>query len=245
VLACALPTYLRAHHEFEARMQVFHAAPKGAEVAIAPYSDVDRSSWFYGEDLASSPVRSLVAESYHLGAIEFSRPFGTLEAAGHDDFELAWSWAPGSPDAARPEVETLATHDLAVARMLFDERVAVARARGAGFRTASLVVTNLDFPGRKARRVIAARQLGERSLTPLARAYGADRTLRYRFLVATASFGGDLPETYVVFDGRLQALEPSADPRVVYYRPTVAARYALVRCDADECVLLESAWSGV
>jgi hypothetical protein len=244
VLACTLPTYVRAHREYAARARALHAAPRGSRVVIEPYTQVDQTSWFFGEDLATAATRALIAESYGLSAVEFARPFGNLEETSDHELAIAWSWAPGSADAARAPIERLATHDLAVARMIFDERVAVARGR-AGFQTASLVLMNLDFPGRAGRPVIAARQLGERSLVPVVKSYGADRTLRYRFLVSPRGLGGGYPETYIVVGGHLQPLEASSDPRVVYYRPTLAARYTLLRCNAVECIALESTWSGV
>jgi hypothetical protein len=244
VLVRTLPTYVRAHREYVARAAALNAAAPGSRITIPPYTQVDQSAWFFGEDLAPSATRAIIAESYGLGGIEFTRPFGNLEETADHELAIAWSWAPGSPDAAKPAIEPLSTHDLAVGRMIFDERVALARGRQ-GFQTASLLITNLDFPGRAGRPVVAERQLGERAHVPVVKSYGADRTLRYRFLVSPRSLGGRYPETYIVVGGHLQPIETSRDPRVVYYRPTLAARYVLLRCNATECIALESTWSGV
>jgi Family of unknown function (DUF6056) len=235
VVALAVPRYVRVHREFGARAATLARAARGSNVRIAPYSEVEQSFWFYGEDLGTSATRSMVSYAYGLAGVEFTRPFGTLETTAEHQFEAMWDGTRGEP---------LPTPDLVVARHLFDEAVQVARARGSAQR-AELRITNLDWPERRGRPVIAARWTGGKVQLPVARPLPVDRMLRYRFLVSERNLGGRYPETYIVSDGSTLPLERESTRRMLFYRPTLAARYTLIRCNAAECVAIESTWSGV
>ncbi|HET9625498.1 MAG TPA: DUF6056 family protein, partial [Kofleriaceae bacterium] len=144
-----LAVYARLAGEFADRMAKIHAAPPGGVATIAPYSQLEPSAWFFGEDWLLAGRQTVAIELFGLRDIAFDTDLDRSE----DNPQIAVrAELTGLPDAARAAfVPAIWASDPSSAKNQIETLVHRLRRAGvAGYR-ARFFVDNLPFAERGAR----------------------------------------------------------------------------------------------
>ncbi len=225
VVASGLPRYVDARAQHEARVRTLAAAPLGGVAKVAPSRPVNGDFWVAAESWPRSRLREQVARSlFGIDDIVIDPAFRDYEPGSGFTFEV-------QAGAAAPHSWLDLPHDLLLARRAFDRGVRELAAATPA--PAALVLTNVDFPERAGRPLLAARLVDGRVEQPAASHGGPDRDGRYFVRLKPRSPGSALAEQWFVSGGR------STLPMVRNGRLELvgwqAGWYVLVACDASVC----------
>lgn len=227
--------YAQIHREFEDRMARLHAAPPGTVATISPYTQIGPDDWFFGEDWTPATRQLAAIEIFGLRDIAFDSRLIRLEDNPGIALHLE---STGLTDAERAKfVPAIWAGDPITAKNQFETLVRRLRHAGATGFTAHLVVDNVPFAERRARRLeIAWYEHGELvTARPSHTPVDENDLIHVRLAVkVVAAF----PEAYLVRGDQ-------AAP-VIYrdggypLRAMDNQRYAVVACSTARCVLVDA-----
>jgi hypothetical protein len=233
--ATALTLFGKLGGEFRDRMTRLETAPPGSVAVIAPYSEVQPSSWFFGEDLMAVSRQLIGIELFGVRDIELAPRFHRLEDNPHLEITLESDGL--SDEQVRAASPAFWATDAGSARQQLDVFTKqVERAAGKAF-TARLVVGQLEFPERKGRPLYAGwYEHGEITLPRVVRAT-PDPTDR-QTISLSPFFAAAHPEAYAVRDGK--AVPLPYDETGYKVQPMVGGLLAVIACNARRCLLVDA-----
>ncbi len=238
-----LPTYRQADQDMQVRLAQLKAAPADGVATITPFQQVATSFWFYGEDLGRVTGREVAAiEVFGLRDLRFDRETGVYEPSTGFEMTMSIELDPPAPPAelARAIAPRIGT-SLMVARTQWRRAMYELGSRH-NLVHSTLEITNLEFEGRRGRRVFAGKLVPQIGLiSPRSDWRQPDPLQRMSFMVRWKSLRMQPTELFVVGMGDNLPVERDGDK--VYFVPTWAGAYTLIACDAVECLAVETAWA--
>lgn len=232
----ALVRFARLDGEYRDRIARLEHTPAGSTAAIAPYSEILPSSWFFGEDWVRASRQLVGIELYQVRDIEFEPRFGRLE--DNPRLEIRLESTGLGEDQVRAASPAYWASDPGDARDQFTVFVnRVKRASGGGF-AARLAVAGLDFPERKGRPLqLAWYEHGMLTAPRVTRGASPDPDDR-RKITLPPKIAAAHPEAYIVHGG---AAAPAAYDGAAYHvQALVAGLVAVVACDPRRCLLVDA-----
>jgi hypothetical protein len=236
VWATVLTTYHKVGKEADVRMAILqHEAKSDRIPQLEPYSQVLPSSWFFGEDLALTRLRQLVAlDVFKIPDIRLES-FRRLELNPGIKLELEID-GPSAAElqaAAVPRWSTV----ISVAREQFERLVKRLRTITSQPITARLVVKNVNFPERGERPLLVAWSERGDVVSPRTAISPIDENNEYTMKL----YGDDVKlfnEAWIVHDGTsTKTPYRNGSPRA---RPMTAQRNVVVLCNAERCLAADA-----
>lgn len=238
--AVVWPTALVQYHDYGAEGRdrwARLAAARGGTAVLEPYSQIRASYWFFGEDMASAASRQLIGyEVFGARDIELSSTFRHLEP--NPDIHVALE-IDGVPEAeqmsaGRPDHWGSV---LSVARWQFEGFIRRLRARTGRPVTARLLVTDVDFPQRAGRPLVAAWARGTELFVPRisrSRNYATDTDRIKIYPPDDARFD----EAWLIRSGEVARVPyPEGLARI---QPTSTEEVVVVVCNAESCLVADA-----
>ncbi len=232
----ALSTYLRCGDEFRDRLARLETGT--GVVDIPPYSTIESTFWFAGEDFEAAGPRQLIAiELFDLEDITVTPPFRRYEENTRLTIHLATERV--TPRQLRnAQVPTRWGSNPTTARRQFEFFIHRLEAIGVTDFTAELRVDNLDLPAFHGRPVVVSRfDHGELTPQRIARKPFDDDNLQ-KLAVRPRSIPNDYPESFAIHGDQA---EPVPFRRGAYQlRPRTTRLNGVVACSSTRCLLIDA-----
>ncbi|HEU0036495.1 MAG TPA: DUF6056 family protein [Kofleriaceae bacterium] len=230
----ALAKYISIGAQFRGRIAKLEAAPPGSVVVLPPYSQVEPTFWFIGEDWADNGARQLAAiDLFGLADIDLSPGFRRLDPNPRLRVHLDTDGV--SPEQLRAaEAPALWATEPTAARSQLDGLVnRLVDALGPTF-ALRLVADDVEFAERKGRPVyVGWYDHGTKRYPKVATTQPDDAN---RQLVRAPSLGTE--EVYVVHDGKAT---PVVRAKGGYYVKAANTNVAMVvACEPTRCLLVDA-----
>ena len=233
----ALVTYHRFGGEGFTRMEALQLTPPGEVAHVKPYSQILSNAWFFGEDLATTQLRNLVAiEAFGLRDLMIAPPFRrletnpgiaiTLDIDGVTDAELRAAKVPAVWGGV-----------VAVARDQFELFVKRLRAITDKPISARLVVTNVAFAERGARPLLAAWVDRTGTMIPKTAISNLDEQNQVTIRIYGTE-ARQFKDAWIV-DGGVARSTPYRYSAVVV-QPMTARLNVVVACNPDRCLVVDA-----
>jgi hypothetical protein len=233
--ATALVKYATIGAEYRERMALVEATPKGQVAVVHPYSEIQPTWWYFGEDWFR-PARQLVAiEGFGVRDIDFDPWFRKLEANPHLQIRLEVEGVP--PEQVSDAAPTMWATELSTARTQFEMFTRDLRRAGITTFTARLVVDNLRFPEAAGRPVYAAWYEDGKITAPRVSRTGPDAE-NWLTITVPGSVAKHFTESYLVRDTGSARLE--RDNGAYHVQLVTAERAAILGCDAKRCFAVDA-----
>jgi len=235
VWAYSLATYVRLDDEFRARMAILEAAAPGSVPAIPPYSEIEGTFWWYGEEWPRPGPRQVAAiEVFGVRDIDFDPWFRKMERnAGVEVRFEADQLAPAQLAGHLPRYWAT---DVQVARAQFTG-VIDALADAGVHATARLAVVGLAVPELRGRPLLIAFAERGNLVAPSTRRLSPNDDDDYPLAVKPA-FARAYPEAYAYVGAA--ATPVRYEDRRYWVRPMTTERTVVIACDPARCILVDA-----